>query len=313
MTEQDLSPLTNFQDAETKDNTKETTQTKEDLLFSSASPDPPSDPPSFADRMKQSIQSKASAEESLLLTLVSAIQKLEVEVHTERTERIRLETEIKERNVTDDDQLAHLTKTVDTLLYNLQGYESSAIAREDDNEIERANQAKRRSLEKKKKLKEDLRVKEAAEKQAAEVANAISALNKKVEDVEAKAVADVAKAEAAAEATVAAAAAATEAATAAAAAVAAAEEEEDEELKASKVAFAKAKALAEEQDRVQDLQRKEKELEMSQKGEKEQGEAKRWYAASIIQVAYRHYRHMSIWKSATDFGRERVKGRCSYY
>ena len=99
----------------------------------------------FSDLMATHITSKANAESALLLTLVSSIQKLETELIHERTERTKLQESIAERNVTDDEQLQQLTKTVDTLLFNLQGYESSAIAREDDNEIERANQAKRRS------------------------------------------------------------------------------------------------------------------------------------------------------------------------
>ena len=128
-----------------------------------------SDLMSYTD-MRTQIQKRSSVEESLLLTLVGSLQKLELELQHEREERIRLETEIKNRNVTDDEQLAHLTKTVDTLLYNLQGYESSAIQREDDNELERANLAKRRSLEKKKKLKEQMLKKQHNEAAAAAAA-----------------------------------------------------------------------------------------------------------------------------------------------
>ena len=126
----------------------------------------------FSDLMATHITSKANAESALLLTPVSSIQKLETELIHERTERTKLQESIAERNVTDDEQLQQLPKTVDTLLFNLQGYESSAIAREDDNEIERANQAKRRSLEKKKKLqvlkqKEQERLKKEQENVAA--------------------------------------------------------------------------------------------------------------------------------------------------
>ena len=74
---------------------------------------------SFID-MRKTIQSKTSAEQQLLMMIVGQMQKLEKDVQTERSERMRLEKEIKDRNVTDDEQLAHLTKTVDTLLYNLQ-------------------------------------------------------------------------------------------------------------------------------------------------------------------------------------------------
>ena len=236
----------------------------------------------FSDLMATHITSKANAESALLLTLVSSIQKLETELIHERTERTKLQESIAERNVTDDEQLQQLTKTVDTLLFNLQGYESSAIAREDDNEIERANQAKRRSLEKKKKLqvlkqKEQERLKKEQENVAA---------NDQKEQAEAianKAALVQAKAAAVAE-----------------------QQEEVEEAIANKAAFAKAQALADEQDRVQDLKRKEKEIEMSKQAT-DANDAKRWYAASIIQVAFRHYSHMKIWKSAIDMGSKRVK------
>jgi hypothetical protein len=252
---------------------------------------------SFID-MRKTIQSKTSAEQQLLMMIVGQMQKLEKDVQTERSERMRLEKEIKDRNVTDDEQLAHLTKTVDTLLYNLQGYESSAIAREDDNELERANQAKRRSLAKKKKLKEEFRMKEqeakaaepveAAEKAVAIAAESATELKTEVAELEMIEKKDTNKDNDNEDGD------------------GDDDDDEDDETKAAKVAFAKAKALSEEQDRLEDLKREEKLKEMSDNNS-DKSAAKRWYAASIIQVAYRHYLHMKIWKSAVDFGRERVK------
>ena len=240
-----------------------------------------SPPSTFAELMSTHIQSKAHAEESLLLALVGAVQKLETELTIERTERKRLQESIAQRNETDDEQLAQLTKTVDTLLFNLQGYESSAIAREDDTELERANQAKRRSLEKKRQLlkkQEEERLKAKAEEDAAEAEEVTHDSTPSTRPGTAD---DTAK-------------------------IAEQKRKDDEETIANNAAFAKAKALANEQDRIQDLKRKEKEIEIAKKATDAE-EARRWYAASIIQVAFRHFSHMKIWKSAVDFGRQRVK------
>ena len=112
--------------------------------------------------ISRSIDAKREAEESLLQSLVRGMRHLEMELKAERKARMKMEAQIRARNLEDDAQLAGLTKTVDTLLFNLQGYESSAIAREDDNEAERTIQAKRRSLEKKRllQMKKELEQKE---------------------------------------------------------------------------------------------------------------------------------------------------------
>ena len=239
----------------------------------------------FTDIMSEHMKRKASAESDLLQALVGTMAKMDNDLKQEKKERMRLENEIKTRNETDDEQLKALTKTVDTLLFNLQGFESASIARDDDTELERANQAKRRSLDKKKKLRE-LKEKEDARLEAESIKRrALETESNSSENEPAVITAmpipttdDIVLDDS----------------------------EDQEELEKSKAAFAKAKAMADELDRAQDAKRKEKEREMASM-DKDAEAAKRWYAASIIQTAFRHYNHMKIWKSATDFGRQRVK------
>jgi hypothetical protein len=261
---------------------------------------------------------KRAAEEGLLSSLVRGMRHLESELKTERKARQLMEARIRARNVEDDAQLAILTKTVDTLLFNLQGYESAAIAREDDNEAERANQAKRRSLEKKRllQMKQELEQKEQMLAENAETIKTMTDKNtaqfqrdehkKYTQEKRRKEEADAAAAKAATEAAAAAdgqaaalpAAKATPEAAAQADADADAPPDEDEETRAARIQAQKVTEL-----QSQKLQ-KERERRKSMSQLKEANEH---YSAAIIQSAFRRYLRMKIWKSALDFGRQRVK------
>ena len=255
------------------------------------------------DILAQRINAKKEAEDSLLQSLVSGMQFLEKELIAERKARKRLEAEISSRNLEDDAKLDALTKTVDTLLFNLQGYESAAISRDDDNEQERANQAKRRSLEKKRLLamKKELEEKEkhlkanADEDKRMRDENSDFSKNNETEDSNRTPVTNDN------------------------ASLHASNQKNDEvsemhlndsdgEVKATIDEDEDTKAARIEAQRVAELQNKKVERERERRKSMAQlKEANDNYSASIIQTAFRRYLRIKIWKSALDFGRTRVK------